>query len=497
MLCPVQDGSGDGEEVADRIVISIRPGRVSVTLARSGQLMRFRGRNHSTSFIIKGVCLTGIEGLVPKLGTYFMDIKRRHSTFLRCLSLKGGCGSCAGCLGRMEDSGGGLCPVSGTAGRPSLRGRNDMRAVLRRNRRVLMRVMGRPVSAGKPHLAYRVSFPKHFLMLVPFRSGISMSSGVGSTRRHTHLGRLVRDVGPGGFNIVIHAITRKGHITRLSARLGILLGEYRRAFVGMRGTATLPAVIFRRADHAMTVLHSLFGPSCRGVCVGSASVCGRMGSCIALVTPRDINVMGRCANGLPVFSGFSVAGRVGSSFKGAMSCGRNTCLVVRRARTLRIISMGDKGHSGSGSNRRTGTLSIGLKTTSRLTHRLELHSVNNVVIISFVSVGLTRSQRGLCRQVYRGVGGSETHRGVLPLDGFNLVRVAHRHMHPIVSIAMSRIYPAYFNGKAIGSDFLFASMLRDGVSAVSGGLSVGGFALRIRPCITTCVGRNFVSLGHG
>lgn len=265
----------------------------------------------------------------------------------------------------------------------------------------------------------------------------------------------------------------------------------------MRGTPGLPTLMCRRADHAITVLHSLFGPSCRGVCIGSRAIFRRVGSCMSLVTPRQTRVMGLCGNRLPVFSGFNVAGRVGSSFKGAVSCGDKTCLVVRRARTLRMISIGDKGHSGSTGKRRTGTLSMGLNTTSRLTHRLELHSVNNVVIISFVSVGLTRGQRGLCRHVYRGVRGSETGRGVLPLDGFKLVRVAHRHIHPTVSIGAGRAYPAYFKGNDVGPSVLFASALRDGVSCLIGGLGVGEFALCVRPCVTTCIGRNLISLGHG
>lgn len=223
---------------------------------------------------------------------------------------------------------------------------------------------------------------------------------------------------------------------------------------------------------------------------------GRIGSCISLVTPRGTNVIGLCANGIPVFSGFDVAGRVGTNFKEIIGCGRNTCLVVRRARTLRIMSMGDNGHAHRG-NRRTGTLSMGLNTTSRLTERLQLHSVKKVVIISFVSVGLTRSQRLLCRHVYGGVRGSHTGRGVLPLDGFKLVRVAHRHMHPTVSMGMRRAYPAYFNSNGVGSDVLFASRLREGVSHLIGGVNIGGFALCIGPCMTTFVGGNFVSLGHG
>lgn len=265
----------------------------------------------------------------------------------------------------------------------------------------------------------------------------------------------------------------------------------------MRGTAGFPALVCRRADHTMKLLHSLFGPSFRGVCIGGRTMCGRVGSCIALVTPSQTRVMGLCGKRLPVCSGFNVAGRVGSSFNGAVSCGDNTCLVVRRARTLRIMSIGDNGHAGGTGKRRNGTLRMGLKTTSRLTHRLQLESVNNVVIMSFVSVGRTRGHRGLCRHVYTGVRGSETHRGVLPLDGFNLVRVAQRHMHPTVSMGAVRAYPAYFNGKAVGSSVLFASALRDGVSCLIGGLGVGGFSLRVRPCVTTCVGRKLISLGHG
>lgn len=206
-------------------MVSIRRGSVSVTLVRSGRLIRCRGRPHRTSFSIKGVCVTGIGGLVPKLGTYFMSMNCRHSTFLRCLSLKDRFGSCRGCLGRMRDSEGGLFPFSGTDGLPRLRGSNDVRGILGIKRRILMRVMGRPVSAGNPHLANRVSFTKQCLMLVPFNSGISISSGVGDNRRHSQLGRLVRDMGPGGYNMVIHAITRKGEITRLSTRLGILIGQ--------------------------------------------------------------------------------------------------------------------------------------------------------------------------------------------------------------------------------------------------------------------------------
>lgn len=206
-------------------MMSMRPGRISVTLLRSGDLIRLRDRKEGVSFSINGVCLNHIGGLVPKLGTYFMSINCRGSTFLRCLSLNPRFGSLRGFMGRALDSGGGLGSVSGTALLPSLSGSNAMTGALGMKRRMIIRVMGRPVSAGKPELASRLSFTKECLMLVPFGSGISISRGVGSDRRHTHLGRLLVDVGPGGFNIVIHAMTRKGHITRLSKRLGMLVGR--------------------------------------------------------------------------------------------------------------------------------------------------------------------------------------------------------------------------------------------------------------------------------
>lgn len=249
-----------------------------------------------------------------------------------------------------------------------------------------------------------------------------------------------------------------------------------------------PTLVCRRATETITLLHSVFGPSFRGVCIGSTSVCRGVHSCIDLVTPKQRRVIRQCANRLPVFSGFTVAGRVGSLFKHAIACGDKTCLVVRRARTVRIVSMGDKGHSGNDSTRRGATVSIGATTTSRVTHRLHLHSVNNVVMISFVSVTRTTGQRGLFRRVAGTVTGSQTGRGVLPLDGFNLVRVAHRHIHPTVSISASRTYPAYFNANAVGPSVLFASDLRKGVSYLIGGRGIGGFTLRMRPCITTFVG---------
>ncbi len=228
--------------------------------------------------------------------------------------------------------------------------------------------------------------------------------------------------------------------------------------------------------------------------IGSERMFSRIISCIRLVTPREGSIIGLCTNRLPVFSGFTVAGRVGSLFKHAISVGHDTCLVVSRTRTVRIVSIGDNSHAGTSRDRRRGTLRIGVTTTARVTQRLHLHSVNNVVIISFVSVTRDTGHAGLCSCVIRLVDNSETQRGVLPLDGFKLVRVAHRHIHPTVGVSAARIYPGYRNANGTHPSVLLASRVRQRVSAVIGRIKVGGFTMEIRPCITTCLSGKFPSL---
>lgn len=110
---------------------------------------------------MKSVCLNAITGMVPKLGTTFMRVKRSRDKFVRQSGLT-------------------TCIYST---RRSRMGRGqDVSSFIRRKREVLIRIRGSTTKAGKPELSKILRFSKSSLVCVPGNHCITMSGGVRSDR---------------------------------------------------------------------------------------------------------------------------------------------------------------------------------------------------------------------------------------------------------------------------------------------------------------------------
>ncbi|MDY5969243.1 MAG: Rne/Rng family ribonuclease, partial [Bacteroidales bacterium] len=305
---------------------------------------------------------------------------------------------------------------------------------------VLAQVTKEPISTKGPKLSCDISLAGHFLILEPFSNKVSISTKIRSGEERTRLRKILQNIKPDNFGIIIRTLAEGKTVTELTSDLNALLERWRTMTAKLR-KATGECKISSELNATSALLRDVLGDDFNDIYVDNEAVYNDVRGYIRTIAPEKVDIVHLYKLETPIFDQFGVQRDIRRAFGKIVTIRSGVYLYIEHTEAMHVIDVNSGNHIKAGTGQEDTALQVNRESAKEIARQLRLRDMGGIIIVDFVDMQKAEHRREIYDVMCAEMKKDKSRHTILPLSKFGLMQITRQRVRPVMEVDVQEKCP--------------------------------------------------------
>ncbi len=420
------------------LIIDAGSSEVVIALMQDKKLMELHREKSNNSYSVGDIYLGKVKRVVPGLNAAFVNVGYEKDAFLHYLDLGPQFSSLSKFTKRTLT---GKQPISSLDSFDMERDINKegkINQVISANQNILVQIAKEPISAKGPRLSSEITLAGRYIVLVPFSNKISVSSKIRDEAERDRLRKLIEEIKPRNFGVIIRTVAENKKLTELDQDLTNLVHKWEQCFKALRESDP-PRKVLGELDRTAALLRDLLNEKFNNIYVSDSRIYEEVRTYVRKIAPQSESIVKLYNGRNTIFDHFGINRQIKALFGKQVALPSGGYLIIEHTEAMHVIDV-NSGNRRS-SDQEENALRVNLEAADEIARILRLRDMGGIVAIDFIDMTDREHQRKLFDHLKQAMKADRAKHNVLPPSKFGVVEITRQRVRPETDISTTEKCP--------------------------------------------------------
>ncbi len=350
---------------------------------------------------------------------------------------------------------------------------------LREGQEILVQVTKEPIANKGARITTELSLPGRFLVLVPDDLLIGVSRKISNMREKNRLKKIVRQMRPKGFGIIVRTVAEGKSQEVLKADLDSLVKTWER--LGRRVKKTkAPALVHKEVGVASSIIRDMFTTDINKLLVDSKKMYNEIVSYLKDVAPQLVNRVELYRKRAPIFDSYNIEADIERSLSRKVWLKSGGYIVIDHTEAMVVVDVNSGKFLGK-KDHEQNILKINLEAALEIARQLRIRDIGGLVVIDFIDMTNERNRSKLYNEFKRELRKGRSQVNLAQVSEFGLIELTRERIRPALLYAYSAQCPTCDGTGRVISNATVATRIERWLKRFKAGSKGKRLELRVHP----------------
>lgn len=422
------------------LIIRAGASEVAIALLKDKALSELHREKSERGFAVGDIYLAKVRKVAPGLNAAFVDVGHEKDAFLHYFDLgpqfKNAFKFTKGAVnGSTKDH-----LLDGWKLDPDIPKEGKLADVLSASQSILVQIAKEPISTKGPRLTAEVTLAGRFMVLVPFINKVSISSRIKDPDERDRLKRLMQDIKPENFGLIVRTQAENKKQSDLEADLNNLLQRWEACFRNLRN-AIPPKQVLGELDRTSAVLRDLLNKDFTSIHVDDELLAEEVVQTLEKIAPDKKGIVKHYKGRLDIFDHFGVNKQIKQAFGRQVMLPSGAYLIIEKTEAMHVIDVNSGSRKGGRNDQEQNALEINIEAAREIARLLRLRDMGGIVAIDFIDLYDAANRKELHKVLKEAMADDKAKHNVLPPSRFGVIELTRQRVRPETEIDTSESCP--------------------------------------------------------
>ena len=423
------------------LIIDAHPDETVIALLENEILVELHKQKTDTDFAVGDIYLGKVRKTMTGLNAVFVDIGHGKDAFLHYSDL-------------------GLQALSSFEfTKQALTGRTPMPSVpkmsllpeisktgkisefLTNNQLVMVQVAKEPISTKGPRITSEITIAGRYLILIPFTEKINVSQKVKSSEERRRLRRIINDMKPKNFGVIVRTIAENKTAKDLETDLNQLLAKWD-ALARRLSQAKHRKKLHSEMGRTSTILRDVLNASFENIIVSNSTLYDEIHPFIENIAPEKLNILKLHKGRQPVFEAYGIDRQIKKSFGRTISIKGGIYLIIEQTEAMVVIDVNSGKKTKMPESQEDNALEVNKEAATEIARQLRLRDMGGIIVIDFIDLRTSSARKALYEHIQFKMQEDAARHTILPMSKFGIMEITRQRVRPATAIEVVEKCPA-------------------------------------------------------
>ncbi len=480
--------------MTSEVVVDVKPQEISIALLEDKKLVEFQKEERTENFTVGNIYVAKVKKMMPGLNACFVDVGYERDAFLHYLDLGPQFASYEKFLKQALNDRKKPLSLSKATILPELPKDGSIQKTVKVGQELLVQIVKEPISTKGPRLTCELSFAGRFIVLIPFKDKVSVSSKIKDAGERARLKQLIQSIKPKNFGVIVRTVAENKRAAELDSELRTLVKRWESAVAKLQKTKHYPALAHEESSRTVALLRDLFNPSYEAIHINDQDVYSEVSDYISLISPGRESIVKLYKGDSPIFDYFAVTKQIKTSFGRTVTYKHGAYLIIEHTEAFHVVDVNSGNRSNASEGQEMNALDVNLGAADELARQLRLRDMGGIIVVDFIDMGLSENRQKLYERMCQNMQKDRARHNILPLSKFGLMQITRQRVRPAMNVSVDEACPTCSGSGKINSSYLFTDVLESKIEILVKKLDITRFKLHIHPYVSAYLRQGFMSI---
>lgn len=414
------------------LIIDSRGGEVVIALLQDRKLVELHREKSNTSYAVGDIYLGKVKRVVPGLNAAFVNVGYEKDAFLHYLDLGAQFSSLSKFTKKTLTKKQPNSSLEGFETEADIKKEGKINQVVSANQNILVQIAKEPISAKGPRLSSEITLPGRYLVLVPFSRKISISQKIGDEDERSRLKKLMEDIRPKNFGVIIRTVAEHKKVAELEQDLKDLVKKWDECYRVLRDSDP-PKRILGELDRTAVLLRDLLNEKFNSIHVNDPILFEELKKYVKNISPGLEGIVKLYTNKQhDIFEFYGIHKQIKTMFGKQVVLPSGGYLIVEHTEAMHVIDVNSGNRKSS--DQEANALQVNMEAAEEIARVLKLRDMGGIICVDFIDMGDRENQKKLFDHLRSVMKSDRAKHNVLPPSKFGVVEITRQRVRPETDI---------------------------------------------------------------
>ena len=361
---------------------------------------------------------------------------------------------------------------------------------------ILVQIAKEPISTKGPRLTAEVTLAGRYMVLVPFINKVSISARIKDEEERARLKKLMQDIRPRNFGVIIRTNAENKKSEDLEADLRNLLSRWDVMFHNLRN-ALPPKKVLGELDRTSAVLRDLLNKDFTSIHVDDELLAEEIVQTLEKIAPEKAGIVKHYKGKLDIFDNFGVNRQIKQAFGRQVMLPSGASLIIEKTEAMHVIDVNSGSRKGAGKkDQETNVLELNIEAAKEIARLLRLRDMGGIIAIDFVDLYEPENRRALHKALKDAMADDKAKHNILPPSRFGVIELTRQRVRPETEIDTTENCPTCNGTGEVQAAILIIDEIESALNYLITDKDMNGLVLNVHPFIHAYLTKGLPSVQH-
>ena len=423
------------------LIIDARPDETVIALLENEILVELHKQQTDTDFAVGDIYLGKVRKTMTGLNAVFVDIGHGKDAFLHYSDMG------LQALSSFEFT------KQALAGRtpapsvpkmsllPEISKTGKISEFLTNNQLVMVQVAKEPISTKGPRITSEITIAGRYLILIPFTEKINVSQKVKSSEERRRLRRIINDMKPKNFGVIVRTIAENKTAKDLETDLQQLLAKWD-TIARRLSQAKHRKKLHSEMGRTSTILRDVLNASFENIIVSDSTLYDEIHPFIESIAPEKLDILKQHKGRQPVFEAYGIDRQIKKSFGRTISIKGGVYLIIEQTEAMVVIDVNSGKKTKIPESQEDNALEVNKEAATEIARQLRLRDMGGIIVIDFIDLRSAAARKALYEHLQLKMQEDAARHTILPMSKFGIMEITRQRVRPATTIEVVEKCPA-------------------------------------------------------
>jgi ribonuclease G len=404
--------------VRKEIVINVASNETRIAILEEGQLVELwverPEKERMVGHIFKGV----VTSVLPGMQAAFVDIGLPKRAFLHVSDVSANTAEFSALLDVPEEE------FQKKASKRDV----PIQDLLQKNQEVLVQIIKESIGTKGPRVTSQISLPGRLVVVIPNQEHVGISRKIEAWAERKRLKKLVANVKPEGFGLIIRTIGKGKTEQEFRKDIGTLLRTWDRIKSKVKKVKA-PALVHQEMGITSSLIRDLFTEDIDHLVLDSKGEYDEINAYLKTVSPDLCPRVEYYDKDTPIFDAYDIEPEIDKTLHRKVWLKKGGYIIIDHTEALVTIDVNTGRYVGKGNQAET-VLKTNLQAANEIARQLRLRDIGGIIVIDFIDMEDPKHRRKVFSELKKAMKRDRSKNSVLEMSEFGLVEMTRQRVRP-------------------------------------------------------------------
>ena len=354
--------------------------------------------------------------------------------------------------------------------------------VLTKNQLIPVQITKEPISTKGPRLSVDLSLAGRFVVLVPFIDTVSVSKKIKSNAERNRLKKLIEDIRPKNFGIIIRTVSENRGQEELQKDVEELCEKWE-TLTHKLPTTEPTKKILGEIDRTSSILRDILNADFQNIILNDPEIYEEVKTYIHGIAPEQEKIVKFYKGKEPLFEHYGIDKQIKALFGKTVTMMGGAYLVIEHTEALHVIDVNSGNRTNGEQNQEENAFQVNKEAAREIARQLRLRDMGGIIVIDFIDLHKPQNRKDLYDHLRKEMMDDRAKHTILPPSRFGLVQITRQRVRPEMNIVTVEKCPACGGTGEVRPNALIKDDIDNALTYLLGQQNHDHLSLKVNPII--------------